>query len=200
MFSWIEWPDKAARDAGMKKMMADPRMDPATSPIPFDGKRMIFGGFAPVVVMPEAPIRPQPAVQPYLFFRGRCEEAIEFYRDMLGAEVLMMMRFKDAPDKPPSHLELPPDVDERVMHACLSIHGTNVMMSDGMASGPLDFNCMSLSITVPDAATAKRVFDGLADGGSVQMPLGPTFFSPCFGAVADKFGVSWMVIVQPESG
>ncbi|MBS0244417.1 MAG: VOC family protein [Proteobacteria bacterium] len=134
-------------------------------------------------------------MQPYLFFRGRCEEAIEFYKEKLGAEVLMLMRFKDNPEKPPAG-KVPPEFDNRIMHAALRIAGSDIMMSDGMRSGPLDFQCMSLSLTVASPDDAERVFHALATDGTVQMPLGKTFFSPMFGSVADRFGVSWMVLTQ----
>jgi PhnB protein len=134
-------------------------------------------------------------IQPYLFFRGRCEEAIEYYKATLGAEVLMMMRFKDNPDKPGPD-KVAPMLDDKIMHASLRISDAEIMMSDGMRTGPLDFQCMSLSLSVPSEAEADRLFNALADEGTVQMPIGKTFFSPRFGAVADKFGVSWMVITQ----
>ena len=130
--------------------------------------------------------------------RGRCEEAIAYYKATLGAEVLMMMRFKDSPEPPPPG-KVSPAHDDKIMHACLRINGADVMMSDGMRSGPLDFECMSLSLSVASEAEADRLFNALAAGGTVQMPMGKTFFSPRFGAVSDKFGVSWMVIVQPVS-
>lgn len=138
------------------------------------------------------------AITPYLFFRGRCEEAIAYYEKTLAAEVDMMMRFKDNPDHPDPD-KVPAELGERIMHASLRIAGSQVMMSDGMRSGPLDFDCMSLSITAPDEKAADRIFDALAVEGTVQMPIGPTFFSPRFGAVADKFGVSWMIIVEPKA-
>jgi PhnB protein len=184
------------RDEVSAKAMKDPRMagmDPKS--MPFDGKRMFFGGFKPFIG--EA-VAPAPAIQPYLFFRGRCEEAIDFYKTALGAEVLMMMRFKENPDKPGPD-KVPAELSERIMHASLRIAGSEIMMSDGMKSGPLDFQCMSLSLAVPTEAEADRVFNALARDGTVQMPLGKAFFSPRFGAVADKFGVSWMVIVQPST-
>ena len=163
--------------------------------MPFDGKRMFWGGFKPFVG--ETATAP-PAIQPYLFFRGRCEEAINFYKATLGAEILMMLRFKDNPDKPGPD-KVPAALDERIMHASLRIAGSEIMMSDGMKSGPLDFQCISLSLSVPNEAEADRLFNALAKDGAVQMPLGKTFFSPRFGAVSDKFGVSWMVIAQPKS-
>ena len=197
VFSWIEWPDKAARDAGMARlselMKTDERFDAEKNPMPLDGKRMIFGGFAPVV---DIGAKGSAGVQPYLFFRGRCEEAISFYRDRLDAEVEMMMRFNDAPDQA-GDKKIPTELGEKIMHACRRIGGSSVMMSDGMKTGPLDFECMSLSLSVATPAEADTVFNALAEEGTVQMPMGETFFSPRFGAVSDKFGVSWMIIVEP---
>ena len=135
-------------------------------------------------------------VQPYLFFDGRCEEAIEFYRSALGAELTMLMRFKESPDPPPPGM-IPPGSENKVMHASLRIGETIVMASDGGCSGHTSFRGFSLSITAPDAAAADRMFAALAEGGQVQMPLGKTFWSPRFGMVADRFGVGWMVNVEP---
>jgi PhnB protein len=133
-------------------------------------------------------------IQPYLFFNGRCDEAIEFYRKALGAEEIMLMRFKHAPDQN----MVPPGSGEKVMHARLKIGDSVVFLSDGMCSGQQSFQGFSLSLTVADEAEADRRFNALADGGKVQMPLDKTFFSPRFGAVADKFGVGWMVYVEPK--
>lgn len=134
-------------------------------------------------------------VEPYLFFEGRCEEAVELYRSALGAEVEMIMRFKDSPE--PADPEMcPPGAGDKVMHASFHIGDTRVMASDGMCSGKPGFQGVSLSITVPDEATADRFFAALGDGGQVQMPLTKTFFSPRFGMVADRFGVSWMIVVE----
>jgi PhnB protein len=137
-------------------------------------------------------------VQPYLFFDGRCEEAIEFYKTAIGAEVLMMMRFKDSPEKPPPD-KVAPNSDDRIMHASLRIGQTEVMASDGYAAGKPEFKGISLSVSAADEAEADRLFNALAEGGKVQMPIGRTFFSPRFGMVADRFGVSWMVVVAPAS-
>jgi PhnB protein len=134
-------------------------------------------------------------VQSYLFFDGRCEEAIEFYRKTLGAEVLMMLRFKDSPD-PGS---CPPGSENKVMHASLRIGDVNVMASDGRCLGNPNFQGFALSLTVPDEAAADRTFAALGDGGQVQMPLTKTFFSPRFGMVADRFGVMWMVLVAQQA-
>ena len=133
-------------------------------------------------------------VQPYLFFEGRAEEAAEFYKEKLGAEVTMLMRNKDAPEKPPPGM-LPPGSENKVMHMALRIGDTTVLASDGSCKGKPNFQGISLSLTVKDAAEAAKVFAALSDGGQVQMPLGKTFFSPSFGMVADKFGVGWMAYV-----
>jgi PhnB protein len=133
-------------------------------------------------------------VQPYLFFNGRCEEAIEFYRRALGAQVDTMMRNKESPEPAPPGM-LPPGSENKVMHASFRIGETTVMASDGRCSGTPNFQGFSLSLSPPDAATAGRLFNALADGGQVQMPLNKTFWSPCFGMVTDRFGVGWMVNV-----
>ena len=134
-----------------------------------------------------------PIVQPYLFFDGRCEEALGFYRSALGAEVTMLARFKDSPDP----TMCPPGAGDRVMHASFRIGEATVLASDGRCEGRLSFQGFSLSLTVPNEAEAERLFAALADGGQVQMPLTKTFFSPRFGMVADRFGVSWMIYVAP---
>ncbi len=133
-------------------------------------------------------------VQPYLFFDGSCEEAIEFYRTTLGAEVAMLMRFRDCPD-PPAPGMVPPGAENKVMHSELRIGDSTVMASDGRCQGKPDFQGFSLSLAAANEAEAHRLFAALAEGGQVRMPLAKTFFSPCFGIVADRFGVSWMIIV-----
>lgn len=137
-------------------------------------------------------------VEPYLFFDGRCEEAIEFYKKALGAEVEMLLRFKDSPEPMPPG-SVPPGGDDKVMHSSFHIGDTRVMASDGRCTGQPSFQGFSLSISAADVAQADRMFNALADGGKVQMPLGKTFFSPRFGMVADRFGVGWMVIVPAQS-
>ena len=134
-------------------------------------------------------------VQPYLFFDGRCEEALEFYRKALGAKVEMLMRYKEAPDAPPPGT-LPPGSENKVMHASVRVGDTVVMASDGHCSGKPSFSGFSLTVNARDEAEAKRFFSALAEGGSVTMPLGKTFFSPAFGMATDRFGVGWMVIVE----
>ncbi|GIZ50502.1 VOC family protein [Noviherbaspirillum aridicola] len=136
-------------------------------------------------------------VQAYLFFHGRCEEALTFYRESLGAEVPVMMRFRDCPDPLPPGM-IPDGFDEKIMHAEFRIGDSIVMASDGCTAQAPSFQGFALSISAPDETQARRLFDKLADGGQVQMPLGKTFFSPCFGSVADRYGMNWMVVVpQP---
>jgi PhnB protein len=135
-------------------------------------------------------------VQPYLFFDGRCEEAIDFYRKTLGAETTMLMRMKDSPE-PSQPGMCAPGSENKIMHASLRIGDTTVMASDGRCQGKPSFQGFSLSLSARDEAEADRLFGALSDGGQVQMPLTKTFFSPRFGIVADRFGVSWMVVVMP---
>ena len=133
-------------------------------------------------------------IESYLFFNGRCEEAIAFYQRALGAEVLMLMRNNEAPEPAPPGM-LPPGSEDKVMHATLRIGTSNLMLSDGRCDGKPVFNGFSLSIDAANEAEADRLFSALADGGTVQMPLAKTFWSPKFGMVADRFGVGWMVSV-----
>ena len=135
-------------------------------------------------------------VEPYLFFEGRTEEALEFYRKTLGAEVTMLMRFKDSPE-PAGESGCGPASPDKVMHSSFRIGDTTIMASDGRCSGTTSFQGMALSINATDDAHAERLFNALSDGGQVQMPLTKTFFSSRFGMVADRFGVTWMVIVAP---
>ena len=132
-------------------------------------------------------------LQPYLFFDGRCAEAIDFYRQALGAELVMQMRY----DENPNPATNPPDADGKIMHAALRIGGATVLASDGRCQGRPTFDGFALSLTAANEAEAERLFNALAAGGQVQMPLGKTFFSPRFGMLADRFGVSWMVYVAP---
>jgi PhnB protein len=126
-----------------------------------------------------------------LFFEGRCEEAIEFYRSTLGAEVTMLMRFRDSPE-PASYGSA-----DKVMHANLRIGETTLLVSDGRCHGRASFQGFALSLTVSTESEAERLFAALGDGGQVQRPMSKTFFSPRFGMVADRFGVLWMVYVAP---
>jgi PhnB protein len=132
-------------------------------------------------------------VQPYLFFDGRCEEALEFYKRALGAEVQMLMRFKDNPEPQAN----PTGAGDKIMHTSFRIGDSTVMASDGRCQGQPSFQGFALSLTASDDAAAERLFAALEDGGQVQMPLAKTFFSSRFGMVADRFGVPWMIVVAP---
>jgi len=135
-------------------------------------------------------------VQPYLFYDGRCEEALEFYRKAVDAEVEMLMRFKDSPE--PAQPGMPPGSENKVMHASFRIGESTLMASDGHCAGSPKFDGFSLSITAPDVAKAEQWFNTLSDGGKVMMPLAKTFFSESFGMLQDRFGVGWMIIVEPK--
>lgn len=138
-------------------------------------------------------------VEPYLFFDGRCEEAIEFYRKAIGAEVTALMRYQDSPEPPPPGA-VQPGSENKVMHANLRIGDSTVMASDDCSGAQVRPQGFSLTLIAADAAEADRLFDALADGGQVHMPLGQTFFSPRFGMLADRFGVSWMIYTEPGQG
>jgi PhnB protein len=134
-------------------------------------------------------------VQPYLFFGGRCDEALKFYQTVLGAEVLMLSRFKDSPE---SYMAQP-GMEEKVMHASFKIGETTLMASDGRCEGETKFEGFSLSISVADEKEADRVFAALSEGGEITMPLEKTFWSPKFGMLTDKFGVGWMVSIAQNT-
>jgi PhnB protein len=136
-------------------------------------------------------------IMPYLFLGGRCEEAINFYGKALGAKVQMMLRYKDSPEPPPPGM-VPPGYENKVMHASFQVGGSMVLASDGCGETQ-QLGGFSLSLTVADETEAERAFNALADGGKIQIPLGKTFFSPRFGMVADRFGVAWMVYVEPKN-
>lgn len=133
-------------------------------------------------------------VEPYLSFEGRCEEAINFYKTAIGAEVVMMMRFKEAPDQS----MMTPGTGDKIMHATLRIGDSIVMASDGRCIGKANFEGISLSLTPDNDGDAKKLFNALTDGGHIHMPLTKTFFASSFGMVADKFGVQWMVYVPQQ--
>jgi PhnB protein len=134
------------------------------------------------------------SVQPYLFFNGRCEEALEFYRKALGADVTVVMRYQDGPN--PNAV---PGFENKVMHANFHIGGTQLMASDGRGDEELNFDGFALTLNVDTVEEANRLFAALADGGQVQMPLAETFYSPRFGMVTDRFGVRWMIIAAAKS-
>jgi PhnB protein len=134
-------------------------------------------------------------VQSYLMFNGRTEEAIEFYKKALGAQVEMVLRFKDAPEG-----QCAPGPENKIMHSSFKIGDTVMMASDGMCSGDAaqEFKGISLTLNPKTEAECERLFNALADGGTVHQPLIQTFFSPKFGVVSDRFGVNWMVLVDQQ--
>ena len=134
-------------------------------------------------------------VQPYLFFNGSCEQAVEFYRKALGAQVEMMMRYKESPEAPPPG-RIPPGFENKIMHTSFRVGGTTIMASDGCSADKPNFDGFSLALSVATEAEADRAFAALAEGGKVEMPLAKTFWSPRFGMVTDRFGIGWMVSVM----
>jgi PhnB protein len=134
-------------------------------------------------------------IEPYLFFEGRTEEALEFYRQKLGAKIEAIIRYKENPE--PKYN--PPNSDEKVMHALFRIGDAKVMASDGNCTGKPSFQGFSLTLNAADEADAKRRFNALAEGGQVNLPLSETFFAKSFGMVADRFGVNWMVMAGPKN-
>ena len=136
-------------------------------------------------------------IQPYLFFGGRCEEALEFYQQAIRAEIEMVMRFNESPEPPPPGT-VPEGYENKVMHASFRVGESQVMASDG-CSEDARFQGFSLSIAVETEAEANRVFNALADGGEVTMPLAKTFWSPRFGMLTDRFGVQWMINLVAET-
>ncbi|AHG62327.1 VOC family protein [Advenella mimigardefordensis] len=137
----------------------------------------------------------QKSVTPYLFFGGTCEEALNFYKEAVGARVSMMMRFGESPEAPPPGT-IPADYDNKIMHASFSIGSSILMASDG-CGGASTFSGFSLSVTPESKEEATRMFNALAEGGTVTMALGETFFSPWFGMLKDRYGMEWMVAMQP---
>jgi PhnB protein len=134
-------------------------------------------------------------IQPYLFFNGRCEEAVDFYKKALGAEVQMLMRYKEAPEAPPPGM-VPPGFENKIMHTSFRIGQTTIMASDGCSAEKPQFEGFSLALSVGSEAEADRIFGALSAGGQVRMPLGKTFWSPRFGMLEDRFGIGWMVSVE----
>jgi PhnB protein len=122
-------------------------------------------------------------VEPYVYFQGRCEEALEFYRGAIGADAIVFARFED-----------------KVAHAVVRVGDTVVLASDGEGVGQAEFSGFSLSLSVSEDAEAERLFVALSDGGNVQVPMAPTSFASRLGLVADKFGVPWIVLSQNATG
>jgi PhnB protein len=136
------------------------------------------------------------SVQAYLCFNGRCDEALAFYREALGANIEMLMRFRESPDPCPDGM-LPAGWDDKVMHSSFRVGDSVLMATDGMSAAPATFEGITLSVTAKTPDEADRLFDALGNGGQVTMPIGPTFWSPRFGMLKDRFGVAWMVNATP---
>jgi len=134
-------------------------------------------------------------VQPYLFFDGKCEEALEFYKSAIGAKVDMMMRFSEAPEKPPEGA-MPAGSEKKIMHAAFKVGDTQIMASDGHCAGKPSFQGFGLTLNAANDAEADKLFNAVGKGGQVQQPLTKTFFASRFGMVTDRFGVMWMVIAE----
>ncbi|MDE2023125.1 MAG: VOC family protein [Gammaproteobacteria bacterium] len=137
-------------------------------------------------------------IQPYLFFQGRCEEAVEYYKKHLGAKQGRVVRYQDSPEPPPPGM-VPPGYEGKVMYTEFRVGDTQVMACDDATTTITGFQGFRLSLSVSNEAEARRAFAALANGGEVNMPLAKTFFSPCFGMLKDRFGVGWMIIVPAES-
>ena len=131
-------------------------------------------------------------VESLITFGGRCEEALEFYKKSVGAEVTALMRWKESPD---AAMKGPPGYGEKIMHANFRIGETQLMAEDGLGDKAAEFKGMTLAIEAADDAEAKRVFTALGEGGKVTMALMKTFWTSSFGMLTDKFGVPWVVNV-----
>jgi PhnB protein len=134
-------------------------------------------------------------VQPYLFFDGSCEQALQFYQRAIGAKVEMLMRYRESPEPPPPGM-VPPSYGDKVMHSSMRIGDAVVLAADDCTGKSQAFSGFSLALSAADEPTAQRQFQALAEGGQVNMPLAKTFFSPAFGMLRDRFGVNWMVMVR----
>ena len=137
-----------------------------------------------------------PSIQPYLFFGGRCEEALTFYRGALGAEVKLLMRYNESPEPPPPG-RLQAGFESKVMHAEFRVGEATLFASDG-CDDESAFKGFSLALNLASPSEASRVFEALSIGGHVEMPLSKTFWSPCFGMLTDRFGLGWMVSVPSQ--
>lgn len=142
--------------------------------------------------------KPSTAVQPYLFFEGRAEEAIEFYKEALGAELEMLLRYSDSPEAPPPD-KLPAGTQNKIQHASIRVGSSTISLSDGHCSGTPAFKGFAITLVMHDVGEVERAFKALSVGGQPVQPLIATFFSPSFGMVVDKFGVMWMLFVPKQA-
>jgi PhnB protein len=131
-------------------------------------------------------------IQPYLSLDGRSQEAIDFYKEAVGAKVEMVMHFKDAP--PEMQAQIKPGTQDKIMHACIKVGDTPVFLSDGSCNGNATFSGVTLTLNADSDADAEKLFAALGKNGQVQMPMNETFFATRFGMLADKFGVGWMIL------
>lgn len=136
-------------------------------------------------------------VQSYIFFDGRCEEALEFYGSTVGAKVNVILRYKDSPEPQPAEV-LPPGSENKIMHSEFSIGETTLMGSDGYCGGKAQFQGFALALLLDTGADAERVFKALSEGGQATMPLSETFFAKRFGMLTDRFGVAWTLLAEPK--
>lgn len=126
-------------------------------------------------------------VMPYITFQGNCEEALKFYKECLGGEILYMGRYGGSPMAGQAP-------DDKIMHATLKVGDTHIMAADNMAPDPFAVGGnIALSVGTDDAGDAERMFNALAEGGRVTMPIAETFWAERFGMLTDKFGIDWMV-------
>src|SRR2546426_1923640 len=109
-------------------------------------------------------------IQPYLFFDGQCEEALEFYKSAIGAKVDMMMRFSEAPEKPPAGT-MPSGSENKVMHAAFKVGDTQILASDGHCQGKPSFQGFGMALNAANDAEAAKLFNAVGKGGQVQQPL-----------------------------
>ena len=137
-------------------------------------------------------------IQPYLFFEGRCDEALEFYQRAVGARVLTLMRYEESPVPHDPDTGTPALDGRKVMHASVRIGDSIMSASDGHARNRPEFRGFALSLTASTDAEARRLFSALAEGGQIRSPMEKTFFSSLFGMLTDRFGVLWMVYVAPS--
>ncbi len=137
-------------------------------------------------------------IEPFLFFDGQAEEAIGFYQQALGAKLESLMRYAECPDPiPPEYM--PAGGPKSVLHSTISIHGARLMLADGVPQDGVGFRGFSLSLQYATEEPAQQAFAALAEAGDVIMPIGKTFFSSCYGIVSDRYGVRWMVMIEPKA-
>lgn len=136
-------------------------------------------------------------IEPYLFFNGHCEEALNFYREKLNAEITYMIRFKEMPEEAKQNAPCAEGMDDKIMHANFRIGDNHLMASDGCCDkDKTEFSGFSLSIAADTQEEGQKYMETLAEGGTVVMPYAATFWAKGFGMVQDKFGVLWMVSAE----